>query len=102
MLHVHRAERADALVEALCDLLAEPLDDPFAAEVVSVPTRGMERWLTQRLSDRLGVCANVAFPFPRTLAQNAVATATGLDPAEDPVAARADGVAAARGRRRRA
>ena len=84
MLHVHRAERADALVEALCDLLAQPLDDPFAAEVVSVPTRGMERWLTQRLADRLGVCANVAFPFPRTLAQNAVATATGLDPAEDP------------------
>jgi exodeoxyribonuclease V gamma subunit len=49
-----------------------------------VPTRGMERWLTQRLSDRLGVCANVAFPFPRTLAGDAVATATGLDPAEDP------------------
>ena len=84
VLHVHRAERADGLVEALCDLLAEPLDDPFAAEIVSVPTRGMERWLTQRLSDRLGVCANVAFPFPRTLAGNAVATATGLDPAEDP------------------
>ncbi len=49
-----------------------------------MPTRGMERWLTQRLSDRLGVCANVAFPFPRTLAGSAVATATGLDPAEDP------------------
>jgi exodeoxyribonuclease V gamma subunit len=84
MLHIHRAERADGLVEALGDLLAEPLDDPFAAEVLSVPTRGMERWLTQRLSDRLGVCANVAFPFPRTLAGDAVATATGLDPAEDP------------------
>jgi exodeoxyribonuclease V gamma subunit len=84
VLHVHRAERADGLVAALCDLLAEPLDDPFAAEVLSVPTRGMERWLTQRLSDRLGVCANVAFPFPRTLAGDAVATATGLDPAADP------------------
>ncbi len=81
---MHRAERADALVEALADLLGAPLDDPFAAEVLSVPTRGMERWLTQRLSDRLGVCANVAFPFPRTLAGEAVATAVGLDPAEDP------------------
>ena len=49
-----------------------------------MPTRGMERWLTQRLSDRLGVCANVDFPFPRTLAGNAVAAATGVDPAEDP------------------
>ena len=49
-----------------------------------MPTRGMERWLTQRLSDRLGVCANVEFPFPRRWRGNAVATATGLDPAEDP------------------
>ena len=33
MLHVHRAERADALVAALRDLLAEPLSDPFAPDV---------------------------------------------------------------------
>jgi exodeoxyribonuclease V gamma subunit len=84
MLHIHRAERADGLVEALSELLADPPDDPFAPEVISVPTRGMERWLTQRLSDRLGVCANVEFPFPRTLTQDAVAAATGLEPAEDP------------------
>ena len=50
MLHVHRSDRADGLIEALRALLAEPPDDPFAAEVVAVPTRGMERWLTQRLS----------------------------------------------------
>ena len=50
MLHVHRAERADGLVGALAALLSEPLGDPFAPEVIAVPTRGMERWLTQRLS----------------------------------------------------
>jgi exodeoxyribonuclease V gamma subunit len=43
VLHVHRAERADGLVEALCDLLVIPLADSFAPEVVAVPTRGMER-----------------------------------------------------------
>lgn len=71
MLHVHRAERADRLVEALADVLADPLDDPFEAELVAVPTRGIERWLAQRLSHRLGVtggddgvCANVVFPSP--------------------------------------
>lgn len=57
MLHIHRAERADALVEALGALLARPPQDPFACEVVAVPTRGMERWLTQRLSARLGTTA---------------------------------------------
>jgi exodeoxyribonuclease V gamma subunit len=92
VLHIHRAERADGLVEALGDLLAEPPPDPFAVEVVAVPTRGMERWLTQRLSSRLGatdgrqdgVCANVAFPSPRTLAGEAVAVGSGIDPASDP------------------
>src|SRR3989442_1793906 len=54
MLHIHRAERADALVAALGAIVAEPLDDVMAAEVVAVPTRGVERWLSQRLSARLG------------------------------------------------
>jgi exodeoxyribonuclease V gamma subunit len=92
MLHIHRAERADALIEALGRLLAEPLADPFAPDVISVPTRGMERWLTQRMSASLGatpgradgICANVEFPFPRRLAGDAVAAASGIDPETDP------------------
>src|SRR4051794_26709179 len=84
MLHLHRSERADGLVEALRGLLAAPLDDPFAAEVVCVPTRGMERWLTQRISDRLGICANVGFPSPRRLADEAVASASGFEADADP------------------
>jgi len=92
MLHVHRAERADALADALRALLADPLPDPFATEVVSVPTRGMERWLTQRMSWGLGaspgradgVCANVDFPTPHRLVQAAVAAASGIDPDRDP------------------
>jgi exodeoxyribonuclease V gamma subunit len=92
MLHVHRAERADALVDALGALLADPQADPFAREVVAVPTRGIERWVAQRLSGGLGaspgrgdgVCANVDFPTPRRLAGEAVAAASGVDPAADP------------------
>ena len=92
MLHIHRAERADGLADALGELLAAPLDDPFAPEVVSVPTRGMERWLSQRLSASLGaspgrrdgVCANVLFPTPRRLIGDAIATASGVDPDGDP------------------
>src|SRR5262245_20190291 len=92
MLHVHRAERADPLVDALGALLADRLDDPFAAEVVAVPSRGVERWLSQRLSRVLGasaaredgVCANVEFPFPGRLLGDAVAVATGVDRERDP------------------
>ncbi len=73
-LHLHRAERTDVLADALGDLLATPLDDPFARELVLVPARGVERWLSQRLSHRLGrgerldgVCAGVDFRSPRSL-----------------------------------
>jgi exodeoxyribonuclease V gamma subunit len=92
MLHVHRAERADRLADGLAATLLEPLNDPFAPEIVAVPTRGIERWLTQRLSTLLGtsdgrrdgVCANVEFPFPARLIQGALAAATGIDPDTDP------------------
>src|SRR5690606_5368972 len=56
-LHIHRGERADVLPDALAGLLADPLPDPFATEVVAVPAKGVERWLTQRLSGVLGVSA---------------------------------------------
>src|SRR5207302_6057288 len=92
MLHIHRSERATALAAALGETLATPLEDPFTPELVAVPTRGMERWLTQQMSSRLGVssgradgiCANVEFPFPGTLVGRALAEATGIDPDADP------------------
>ncbi|HEX3615967.1 MAG TPA: exodeoxyribonuclease V subunit gamma [Solirubrobacteraceae bacterium] len=92
MLVIHRAERADALAETLAQMLVDVPADPFAAEVVAVPTRGIERWLTQRLSTRLGsrrggddgVCANVEFPFPGTLVAASLARASGIAPDRDP------------------
>ena len=80
-LYLHRAERADRLVTALGDLLNTPLPDPFATEIISVPTRGVERWLSQGLAQRLGaspgrsdgVCIGVSFLSPRRLVARALA-----------------------------
>ena len=74
-LHLHRAERTDVLADGLAGLLAAPLPDPFAEEVVVVPAKGVERWLSQRLAHRLGtspgsedgLCAGVRFMAPRSL-----------------------------------
>ena len=73
-LHLHRAPRADLLADALADVLREPLADPFASELVLVPARGIERWLSQRLSHHLGVgvgddgvCAGIEFRTPHSL-----------------------------------
>ncbi|WP_237141344.1 exodeoxyribonuclease V subunit gamma [Serinicoccus hydrothermalis] len=64
-----------ALAEGLAGLLADPLPDPFAEEVVAVPAKGVERWLAQRLSHTLGagttghdgVCAGIRFLTPHSL-----------------------------------
>ena len=73
-LHLHRADRTDILAAGLGELLADPLPDPFATELVLVPARGVERWLSQRLSHVLGrgdggdgVCAGVEFRNPHSL-----------------------------------
>lgn len=90
-LHLHRADRADALADGVGALLAVPQADPFATEVVAVPARGVERWLAQRLSGRLGVsaggdgiAANIAFPSPQALVASVLAAAGAIDPADDP------------------
>ncbi|BCI51670.1 RecBCD enzyme subunit RecC [Mycolicibacterium litorale] len=72
--HLHRAERTDLLADGLGTLLSTPLSDPFAEELVIVPAKGVERWLSQRLSHVLGrgsgddgVCAGITFRNPRSL-----------------------------------
>ncbi|KUI25629.1 exodeoxyribonuclease V subunit gamma [Mycobacterium sp. IS-1742] len=72
--HVHRAERTDLLADGLGALLSTPLADPFAEELVIVPAKGVERWLSQRLSHVLGrgsgddgVCAGITFRSPHSL-----------------------------------
>ena len=76
-LLIHVRSHPEELVGELCDMLAHPPDDPFAREVVAVPTRGIERWLTQRIASELGrrrvgdgVCANVEFPSPGRLVRD--------------------------------
>ena len=71
---IHVAPHPDSLIASLCDLLADPLDDPFASELISVPTRGIERWITQRIATELaargvgdGISANIEFPSPSRL-----------------------------------
>jgi exodeoxyribonuclease V gamma subunit len=82
VLIVHRAASGTALARSLAEVLRAPPADPFANEVVAVPAKGVERWLAQRLSHVLGaqaddgVCANVIFPWPSTMLDDAVQSAS--------------------------
>ncbi|MEM7434272.1 MAG: exodeoxyribonuclease V subunit gamma [Myxococcota bacterium] len=88
-MRVVRSNRTEVLADALGDRVrATPLG-PFAEETVVVQSRGMERWLTLQLAERLGVWANPSFPFPRTaiecvledLSEGASAETKAYDPA---------------------
>ncbi|MCY3580750.1 MAG: exodeoxyribonuclease V subunit gamma [bacterium] len=72
-LFLHVRSHPDDLVGVLCDLLEQPPPDPFGPDLVAVPTRGIERWITQRIASEMGqrvgsgICANLEFPSPRRL-----------------------------------
>jgi exodeoxyribonuclease V gamma subunit len=74
---VHRSNRIETLVDALVDVVAVPVADPFAPEWIAVQGRGMERWLGMELARRLGVWANPAFPFPRRVIEAALEAVLG-------------------------
>jgi exodeoxyribonuclease V gamma subunit len=90
MLTVHRSERADTLISPLAGLLTIPPADVFSPDVVAVPARGVERWLTQQLSRSLGagsgdgIAANILFPSPAQLVADVLAAALGVAPEDDP------------------
>lgn len=89
-LTVQLGERLDSLADGLAAMLREPRDDAFAGDVVCVPGPGVQRWLAQRLSTRLGavqgdgVCAGIAFDDVRRVCDRAVAAGAGYDPDDDP------------------
>ena len=64
MLKLYQSNRVEYLVDLLADVMSRPLQDPFSPETIVVQHPAMGRWLSLRLADRLGVCANTRFPLP--------------------------------------
>ncbi|MGY4720339.1 exodeoxyribonuclease V subunit gamma [Naumannella huperziae] len=85
-LFIHHGPDPTVLAGVLADLLVDPLPDPFAFEVVSVPSPGVERWLSQTLAARLGagpagdgVAAGIDYRSLEKLITGAVDAGAGAD-----------------------
>jgi len=50
-----RSNRTENLADALASLVREVPLGPFEKEAIVVQSRGMERWLTLALAERLGI-----------------------------------------------
>jgi exodeoxyribonuclease V gamma subunit len=79
-VRVHRSNRVEHLLAALAEVVTDPLPDPFTRECIVVQGRGMERWLSMQLAQRLGVWANPDFPFPRRAVERVLAAMLGEEP----------------------
>ncbi|MBT8467604.1 MAG: exodeoxyribonuclease V subunit gamma [Deltaproteobacteria bacterium] len=72
-----RSNQTENLADALASLIRESPLGPFQNEVIVVQSRGMERWLTLALAERLGVWGNPSFPFPRAVIEEVLECAIG-------------------------
>jgi exodeoxyribonuclease V gamma subunit len=79
-MFLYRSNQSERLVDQLAEVVRRPQRDPFAAELIVVQSKGMERWLAMELSQRLRVCANAKFPFPRHLLSSLFDTVLGEAP----------------------
>jgi exodeoxyribonuclease V gamma subunit len=64
------SNRLEHLVTLLAQSVSRPLESPLAPEIVIVQNRGMERLLSLRLSEELGIWANCCYPFPSAYIQS--------------------------------
>ena len=60
-------------MDALARVVGASGNDPFEEEWVVVQGRGIERWLSLELAERLGLFAHARFPFPRHFLDRALA-----------------------------
>ena len=79
MIHLYRSNRLEKLCSALSEVIRQPAGSPIVPETIVVQSRGMEDWLAMELSRRAGISANVNYPFPHTLIEQAYGAIEGVD-----------------------
>lgn len=64
MLYLYHGNKMERLLQALLEVLEQPLANPFAAETILVQNYGMAHWIKQRTAAHQGIAANLDFPLP--------------------------------------
>lgn len=67
MFTVYHSNQLDVLTQLMAALMqGQPLETPFAREVILVQSPGMSQWLQMELARSFGIAANIDFPLPAT------------------------------------
>ena len=67
--HLYSSNRLEALAAALAEVTGRDPLPPLTPEIVVVQSGGMARWLSHRLAEAQGICANLDCPFPNDLVE---------------------------------
>ncbi|MGM0680714.1 MAG: exodeoxyribonuclease V subunit gamma [Thermodesulfobacteriota bacterium] len=62
--NLYTGNRSEHLADYLADIIEKHPIPVFTPETIVVQSRGMARWLTMKLAERLHIWANGDFPFP--------------------------------------
>ena len=62
-LILHTSNQLDLLAQRLSQVVSAPLASPFTPEIVVVQSLASRRWLSLKIAQLQGICANYAFPF---------------------------------------
>ena len=83
-MRLFHSPQVEPLLVHLAERLETPLDDPFAAEIVVVPSGDMARFLKRKLARSLGarngndgIVSNINFVYPRQLVNATAEAPTG-------------------------
>jgi exodeoxyribonuclease V gamma subunit len=80
-LYLNTGNSLDRLAESLTCLVKENhTGNPFEPETILVQSRGMQRWLSMRIAESLGVVSNFRFPFPNTFIHELFGCSLGVKP----------------------
>ncbi len=86
MLFVHQSNQLESLAEQFSELYSSPVADPLSSELVVVPNYAIERWLSLKLTDQLGISANLEFGFPAEFSWTMLRSVIGTLPETAPFA----------------
>ncbi|MGI8431229.1 MAG: exodeoxyribonuclease V subunit gamma, partial [Chthoniobacterales bacterium] len=64
-LHLHTSNRLENLLTGLAKIVQHPAGSLFQPEKIVVQSAGMGRWISLRLAEVHGICANINFVFPQ-------------------------------------
>ena len=54
----------EKLAEKLAETVRDPLPNVLDKEIIIVHSKGMQRWVSLKLAEINGICANIDFSFP--------------------------------------